>query len=65
MFWLSNFPLNPFLGRRAYDNNNGIIIPIYWYWVKITPVIYPIYAGLERICPRDTKNVSYVDVGHV
>ena len=49
----------------SYDNNNGIIIPIYWYWVKITPVIYPIYAGLERICPRDTKNVSYVDVGHV
>ena len=27
--------------------------------------INPIYAGLERSCPRDSKNVSYVDVGLV
>ena len=25
--------------------------------------INPIYAGLERFCPRDSKNVSFVDVG--
>ena len=30
----------------------------------MTPGINPIYAGLEeRSCPRDSKNVSYVDVG--
>ena len=31
----------------------------------MTPDINPIYAGLERSCPRDFKNVSYVDVGLV
>ena len=25
----------------------------------------PIYAGLERSCPRESKIVSYVDVGPV
>ena len=28
----------------------------------MTPGINPIYAGLKRSCPRDSKNVSYVDV---
>ena len=27
--------------------------------------INPIYAGLERFCPSDSKNVSYVDIGLV
>ena len=27
--------------------------------------VNPIYAGLERSCPRDSKTVSYVDVGLV
>ena len=31
----------------------------------MTPRINPIYAGLERSCPRFSKNVSYVDVGLV
>ena len=31
--------------------------------VKMAPDINPIYAGLERSCPRVSKNVSYVDVG--
>ena len=31
----------------------------------MTPGINPIYAGLERFCPRDSKNVSFVDVGLV
>ena len=31
----------------------------------MTPGINPIYAGLERSCPRDSNNVSYVDVGLV
>ena len=29
------------------------------------PYFNPIYAGLERSCPRDSKNVSYVSVGLV
>ena len=28
----------------------------------MAPDINPIYAGLERSCPRDSKNVSYVDL---
>ena len=31
----------------------------------MTPDINPIYVGLERSCTRDSKNVSYVDVGLV
>ena len=41
---------------------DGIVNPIYGCGVKMTPDINPIYAGLERSCPRDSKNVSYVDV---
>ena len=33
--------------------------------VKITPDINPIYVGLEKSCPRDSKNASYVDEGLV
>ena len=34
--------------------------------VKITLGINPVlYVGLERSCPRDSKNVSNVDVGLV
>ena len=29
----------------------------------MAPDINPIYAGLERSFPRDSKNISYVDVG--
>ena len=31
----------------------------------MAPDINPIYAGLERSCPRVSINVSYVDVGLV
>ena len=41
---------------------DGIVNPIYWCGVKITPDINPKYDGLERVCPRDSKNVSYVDL---
>ena len=44
---------------------DGIVNPIYGYEVKMAPDINPIYAGLKRSCPRDSKNVSYVDVGLV
>ena len=30
--------------------------------LKMAPDINPIYAGLQRSCPGDSKNVSYVDV---
>ena len=42
-----------------------IVNPFYGSGVKITPVISPMCDGLERSCPRDFKNVSYVDVGLV
>ena len=42
-----------------------IVNPIYGCRGIMTPGINPIYAGLERSCPRDSKNVSYVDVGLV
>ena len=44
---------------------DGIVNPIYGCGVKMTPDINPIYVGFERFCPRDSKNVSYVDVGLV
>ena len=44
---------------------DGIVNPIYGCGVKMAPDINPIYAWLERSCPRDSKNVSYVDVGLV
>ena len=44
---------------------DGIVNPIYGCGVEKNPDINPIYVGLERSCPRDSKNVSYVDVGLV
>ena len=44
---------------------DGIVNPIYGCGVKMASDINPIYAGLERSCPRDSKNVSYFDVGLV
>ena len=43
----------------------AIVNPIYGCRVRMTPGFNPIYAGLERSCPRESKSVSYVDVGHV
>ena len=34
-------------------------------WGKITPDINPIYVEMRRYCPRDSKNVLFVDVGLV
>ena len=44
---------------------DGIVNPIYGCGVKMAPDINPTYAGLERFCLRDSKNVLYVDVGLV
>ena len=44
---------------------NGIVNPIYGSGVKMDPNINPIYAGFERSFPRDSKNVSYVEIGLV
>ena len=43
----------------------GIVNPIYGCGVKLAPDIKTIYARFERSCPRDSKNVSYVDIGLV
>ena len=42
---------------------DGNVNPIYGCGVKIAQDINSIYAGFEMSCPRDSKNVSYVDVG--
>ena len=42
---------------------DDIINPIYGCRDRMTPGINPIFAGFERCFPRDSKNVSYVDVG--
>ena len=44
---------------------DGIVNPIYGFGVKIAPDINHKYDGLDRSCPRDSKNLSYVDVGLV
>ena len=36
-----------------------------YVYVKMVLDINPIYAGLGRSCARDSKNVSYFDVGLV
>ena len=40
---------------------DGIVHPIHGCGAKITADFNPIYAGLERSCPTDSKNVSCVD----
>ena len=44
---------------------DDIVNPICGCGVQIAPDINPIYGGFERSCPRDSKNVSYVDIGLV
>ena len=44
---------------------DGIVNHIFGCGVEITPVINPLYVRLERSCPRDSKNVSYVGLGLV
>ena len=53
------------LVSKSEDIQDGIVNPIYGCGVKMAPHINPIYAGFERSSPRDSKNVSYVDVGLV
>ena len=53
------------LVSESVDIWDGIANPIYRYGVEITPDINPRYVGLERSCPRDSKNVSYVGIGLV
>ena len=44
---------------------DGIVNPTYGCGVKIPPDINPKYGGFGRSCPRDFKNVSFVDIGLV
>ena len=48
-----------FLGHTIYKYETSLD----FNYVK--PCLDFIYAGFERSCPRDSKNVSYVDVGLV
>ena len=47
------------LVSKSFDFCDDIVNPIYRYGVEINQDINPIYVGLERSCPRDSKNVSY------
>ena len=53
------------LVSKSVDIWDGIVNPIYRYGVEITPDINSIYVGLERVCPGDSKNVSFVGIGLV
>ena len=44
---------------------DDIVNPMYGYGVQITPDINPIYVWLGRSCPRESKNVLFVDEGLV
>ena len=44
---------------------DGIVNPTYGYGAEINPYINPIYGGLGRSFTRDSKNLSFVDVGIV
>ena len=44
----------------------GILInPVYGFGIKINQDMNPIYVGMRRYYPKDSKNVSFVDVGLV
>ena len=55
--------INPIFSE--WKSVDGIVNPTYGFWVKMAPDINSIYPGLERSCPRDSKNLSYVYVGLV
>ena len=50
---------------KSHGIGDSLINPIYRCSVKITPDINPIYLGIERSFPDDSKNVSFVDMGLV
>ena len=47
---------------KSISIKDGIVNPNYGCEVKITLDINPTYVGFERSCPRDSKNISFVDV---
>ena len=44
---------------------DSIVNPINGCGVEITLGINPTCVGLERLCPQDSKNISYVGIGLV
>ena len=50
---------------KSVDIWDGSVNPIYGCGVEITPDINPIYVGIERSFPEDSKNVSFIDMGLV
>ena len=50
---------------KSHGIGDSLINPIYRCSVKITPDINPIYVGIERSFPDDSKNVSFIDMGLV
>ena len=50
---------------KSHGIGDSLINPIYRCIVKINQDISPIYVGIERSFPDDSKNVSFVDMGLV
>ena len=50
---------------KSHGIGDSLINPIYRCIVKTTQDINPIYFGIERSFPDDSKNVSFVDIGLV
>ena len=50
---------------KSHCIGDSLINPIYGCSVKITPDINPIYVGIERSFPYNSKNVSFVNMGLV
>ena len=44
---------------------DDIVNPIYGCGVKINQDINPIYVGIKRSFPDDSKNASFIDMGLV
>ena len=53
------------LALKSHGIGDSLINPICRCSVKIMPDINPIYVGIERSYPDDSKNVSFVDMGLV
>ena len=48
---------------KSHGIGNSLINPIYRCSVMITADINPIYVGIERSFPDDSKNVSFAEMG--
>ena len=48
---------------KSHGIGDSLINPFYGCSVKITPHNNPIYVGIERSFPDNSKNVAFVEMG--